>query len=165
MGVVYRATHSELGRAVALKFVSVSSSEAVARFQTEARTIAGLSHPNIVQIYEVGEHQGRPFLALELMSGGTLDDRLRQHVLSPRQSAEVVASLADRLVPGVMESIRVKFGAEHPAALLSRSVAAVRGQTLVYALPGSVRAVEEYLGEILKTLEHAVCMVHGLDTH
>ena len=86
--------------------------------------------------------------------------------IGPRDiTPDVVVALADRLVPGVMEAIRVKFGAEHPGALLSRGVVAVLGRTLVYTLPGSVRAVEEYLGEILKTLEHAICMLHGLDTH
>ena len=86
--------------------------------------------------------------------------------IGPRDiTPDVVTALADRLVPGVMEAIRVKFGAEHPAALLSRGVVAVRGRTLIYTLPGSVRAVEEYLGEILRTLEHAICMLHGLDTH
>jgi len=86
--------------------------------------------------------------------------------IGPRDiTPDVVVGLADRLLPGVMEAIRVKFGADHPSALLSRGVAAVLGQTLVYTLPGSVRAVEEYLGEILRTLEHAICMLHGLDTH
>lgn len=86
--------------------------------------------------------------------------------IGPRDiTPDVVVELADRLVPGVMEAIRVKCGATHPGALLSRSVAAVLGRTLVYTLPGSVRAVEEYLGEILKSLDHAVCMLHGLDTH
>lgn len=86
--------------------------------------------------------------------------------IGPRDvTPDVVVGLADRLLPGVMEAIRVKFGAEHPAALLSRSVAAVSGRTLIYTLPGSVPAVQEYLGEILRTLEHALCMLHGLDTH
>jgi len=86
--------------------------------------------------------------------------------IGPRDiTPDVVAGLADRQIPGVMEAIRVSCGAEHPSALLSRSVAAVMGRTLIYTLPGSVRAVEEYLAEILRTLEHAVCMVHGLDTH
>ena len=86
--------------------------------------------------------------------------------LGPRDiTPDVVTALADRLVPGVMEAIRVKFGAEHPGALLSRGVAAVLGRTLVYTLPGSPRAVEEYLGEILLTAEHAIRMVHGLDVH
>jgi molybdopterin biosynthesis enzyme MoaB len=64
-----------------------------------------------------------------------------------------------------MEHIRIKFGVEKPNALLSRSVAAVLGQTLVYTLPGSVKAVGEYMGEILKTLEHLIFTLHGLDTH
>jgi len=86
--------------------------------------------------------------------------------IGPRDvTPDVVIGLADRLVPGVMEAIRVKFGTAHPSAVLSRSVAALMDRTLIYALPGSVRAVEEYLGEILKTIEHAVCMVHGIDTH
>ena len=78
---------------------------------------------------------------------------------------DVVAAMADKLIPGIMEQIRTKFGAEKPYALLSRSVAAVLGPTLVYTLPGSVKAVDEYMGEILKTLEHAIAMRHGLDTH
>jgi molybdopterin adenylyltransferase len=86
--------------------------------------------------------------------------------IGPRDvTPDVVAGLADRLIPGVMEAIRVKFGAARPQALLSRSVAAMIGRTLIYTLPGSVRAVEEYLGEILPGLEHAVCMVRGVDAH
>jgi molybdenum cofactor synthesis domain-containing protein len=78
---------------------------------------------------------------------------------------EVVTEVCDKLLPGIMENIRLKFGAQKPNALLSRSVAGVAGQTQIYALPGSVRAVEEYMGEILKTLEHALGMIHGLDLH
>lgn len=86
--------------------------------------------------------------------------------IGPRDiTPDVVTGLADKIIPGIMEHIRVKFGAEKPNVLLSRSVAAVLGQTLVYTLPGSVRAVDEYLGEILKSLEHAVLMLHGLDAH
>ena len=86
--------------------------------------------------------------------------------IGPRDVApDIVAELADRLIPGIMEHIRVTFGADHPNALLSRSVAAVLGQTLVYTLPGSTKAVDEYVGEILKTLEHAVLMIHAVDAH
>jgi len=86
--------------------------------------------------------------------------------LGPRDvTPDAVAAMADKLIPGIMEHIRVKFGAEKSNALLSRSVAAVLGPTLVYTLPGSVKAVDEYMGEILKTLEHAIAMRHGLDTH
>jgi len=78
---------------------------------------------------------------------------------------ETVADVCEKTIPGIMENIRLKFGADKPFALLSRSVAAVAGKTQIYALPGSRRAVEEYLGEILKTLEHTLLMLHGLDVH
>lgn len=86
--------------------------------------------------------------------------------IGPRDIApETAAPLCNRMIPGIMEGIRTKYGAEHPAARLSRSVAGIAGKTQLYTLPGSVRAVEEYLDEILKTFEHAVYMLHGLDTH
>jgi molybdenum cofactor synthesis domain-containing protein len=78
---------------------------------------------------------------------------------------DVVAPLCEKLLPGIMEHIRLKFGAQKPAALLSRSVAGVMGRTLVFTLPGSVRAVEEYLGEIRNVLEHLIYTVHGIDRH
>ena len=78
---------------------------------------------------------------------------------------ETVAGICDKLIPGIMEAIRVKFGAQNPNALLTRGVAGVCGQTLIYTLPGSVRAVEEYVGEILLTMEHLILMLHGLDIH
>jgi molybdenum cofactor synthesis domain-containing protein len=83
--------------------------------------------------------------------------------LGPRDIApEAVVTICDKLIPGVMEAIRAKYGGTNPRALLSRSVAGVAGTTLIYALPGSPRAVEEYLSEILVTLEHLILMVHGL---
>ena len=86
--------------------------------------------------------------------------------IGPRDTTpEVVVSLADKIIPGIMEHIRQTFGREKPNALLSRSVAAVIGRALVYTLPGSVKAIEEYMGEILKTLEHLITTMHGLDTH
>jgi molybdopterin adenylyltransferase len=86
--------------------------------------------------------------------------------VGPRDiTPEAVTPLCEKLLPGIMENIRLKYGAENPHALLSRSIAGVRGQTQIYALPGSIRAVEEYLGEILKTLEHLVFMLHGIDSH
>lgn len=86
--------------------------------------------------------------------------------VGPRDiTPDVVTGLADKLVPGVMEAIRLKFGEKKPRALLSRGVAAVMGGTFVYTLPGSVRAVNEYMGEILKTMEHLLYMLHELDVH
>jgi molybdopterin biosynthesis enzyme MoaB len=64
-----------------------------------------------------------------------------------------------------MELIRTKYGAEKPNALLSRSVAGVIQKSLVYTLPGSVKAVKEYLDEITKTLEHSLRMINDIDSH
>jgi len=88
-------------------------------------------------------------------TGGT---GIGPHDISP----DVIERYADKLIPGVMESIRLKYGEAHPAALLSRSIAAVKDETLIYSLPGSVKAVTEYTTEILRTLEHAIFMLHGL---
>ncbi|MCI0460303.1 MAG: protein kinase, partial [Gemmataceae bacterium] len=79
MGVVYKARHAHLKRLVALKTIltgSHATPEERARLRTEAEAIARLQHPNIVQVFEVGESQGRSFLALEYCGGGTLRDRL-----------------------------------------------------------------------------------------
>jgi tetratricopeptide (TPR) repeat protein/tRNA A-37 threonylcarbamoyl transferase component Bud32 len=97
MGVVYRAVDLTLGRRVALKMIAAEHDGPLAgeRFRTEARTVARLRHSNIVQIYEVGEHAGRPFLALEYVDGGSLADRLAAHgPLPARDAAQLVATLA-----------------------------------------------------------------------
>lgn len=78
---------------------------------------------------------------------------------------DVVKPMFDKEIPGIMDLVRFKYGAEKPAALISRSIAGVIGNTLVYCLPGSTKAVNEYLDEILKTLEHSLYMIHQLDIH
>jgi molybdenum cofactor synthesis domain-containing protein len=86
--------------------------------------------------------------------------------VGPRDiTPDTIVPLCDKLIPGVMEHLRFKFGQDNHRARLTRSVAGVLGTTQIYALPGSVRAVEEYLPEILATLEHVVYMLHGLDVH
>ena len=78
---------------------------------------------------------------------------------------DVVSEAADRFIPGIMELIRVKYGAEKPVALLSRSVAATKGTMIMYTLPGSPKAVDEYMTEILKTFSHLLCVIHGIEAH
>ncbi len=83
--------------------------------------------------------------------------------IGPRDIApEVINPLLDKEIPGIMDMIRYKYGQQNPAALLSRSVAGLKDKTLVFTLPGSPKAVEEYLSEILNILDHAILMVHGL---
>ena len=86
--------------------------------------------------------------------------------VGPRDIApDTVAALCDKLIPGIMEHIRAKFGAVNPRARLSRAIAGVIVKTQIYTLPGSLRAVEEYLPEIMVTLTHIADTLQGLDTH
>jgi len=86
--------------------------------------------------------------------------------IGPRDiTVETVKPLLEKEIPGIMEFIRIKYGSVKPNALLSRGVAGITGKALIYTLPGSVRAVEEYMTEIVKTLQHAVLMQYGIDTH
>jgi|SRR5579884_284842 len=97
MGVVYKARQRGLNRLVALKMILAGGHAApqdLARFQTEGEAIARLQHPNIVQIYEVGQYGGIPFLSLEYLEGGSLKARLGGTPLPPRQAAELVLTLA-----------------------------------------------------------------------
>jgi molybdopterin adenylyltransferase len=86
--------------------------------------------------------------------------------IGPRDfTPEVAKKLVEKEIPGIMENIRIKCAQQNPNALLSRSIAGIMGQTLLYCLPGSVKSVKEYMIEILKTLEHLIFMMHGIDTH
>jgi WD40 repeat protein/serine/threonine protein kinase len=97
MGVIYLARQERLGRTVALKMILAAdqgSSEAVARSLAEARLIARLKHPHIVEIYQVGDHRGRPYLELEYAEGGSLAGRLRGSPWPARAAAELVRAIA-----------------------------------------------------------------------
>jgi serine/threonine protein kinase len=96
-GVVYRARHRRLGRMVALKLLRAGALAGPAereRFFREARAAARLQHPQIVQVYDVGEHAGGPYLALEMVPGGNLARLLAAGPLPPRTAADLVATLA-----------------------------------------------------------------------
>ena len=97
MGVVYKARHLGLKRLVAVKMIR-SGSEAradhLSRFLVEAEAVARLRHPNIIQIYDIGEADGLPFVALELLDGGGLDGRLAGNPQPPREAAELMVTLA-----------------------------------------------------------------------
>ena len=78
---------------------------------------------------------------------------------------ETVKPLIEKEIPGIMEIIRMKYGMEKPNALLSRGIAGVTEKTQIYTLPGSVKAVNEYMCEIIKTIDHLVLMLYGIDGH
>ena len=97
MGVVYKARHRRLRRLVALKMVLAGAhvgQAGLARFRAEAEAVAKLVHPNIVQIFETGEHEGRPFFSLEFVEGGSLDQRINKSPTNPRGAAQFVETLA-----------------------------------------------------------------------
>jgi molybdopterin adenylyltransferase len=86
--------------------------------------------------------------------------------IGPRDiTVDVVKSMLDKELPGIMELIRYKYGSLKPNALISRAIAGVMGNLLVYTLPGSVKAVTEYCSEILPTLQHTIMMLHAIDSH
>jgi tetratricopeptide (TPR) repeat protein/tRNA A-37 threonylcarbamoyl transferase component Bud32 len=100
MGVVYRARQIKLDRLVALKMILPSARAnpgQLARFLTEAEAVARLHHPNIVQIFEVGEHDGTPYFALEYVNGGTLAKKVRDVPQPPVEAARLIAVLAQAM--------------------------------------------------------------------
>jgi tetratricopeptide (TPR) repeat protein/tRNA A-37 threonylcarbamoyl transferase component Bud32 len=97
MGVVYKALHIKSNRLVALKMILSSHHASVhekVRFQIEAESIASLHHPHIVQLYDIGEHEGQPFFSLEFCDGGSLDKQMKSTAPSSRNAAELVETLA-----------------------------------------------------------------------
>ena len=97
MGVVYKARQTGLNRLVALKMIrggSQARPDHFARFRIEAEAVARLRHPNIVQIYDIGEVDGLPFVSLELLEGGALADRLAGTPQPGRPAAELMVTLA-----------------------------------------------------------------------
>src|SRR5262245_55158619 len=97
MGIVYKARDARLDRLVALKMILAGAHagpEQLARFRGEAEAVARLQHPNIIQIYEVGEHRGLPYLALEWADGGSLERALGGAPLPSCQAAGLVEQLA-----------------------------------------------------------------------
>jgi len=86
--------------------------------------------------------------------------------IGPRDiTPEVMKEFIGKEIPGIVEMIRWKYGIEKPTALVSRAVAGVSGKTLMFALPGSVKAVNEYMAELKKHFEHLVYMVEGVERH
>jgi serine/threonine protein kinase/tetratricopeptide (TPR) repeat protein len=99
MGVVYEAEDSRLGRRVALKFLpaEMAKDDAVQRFDREAKAASALNHPGICTVYDVGQHEGQHFIAMELLEGETLAERIRKGPVELPQLLELGIQIADAL--------------------------------------------------------------------
>ncbi|MGI9517370.1 MAG: serine/threonine protein kinase, partial [Pirellulaceae bacterium] len=161
MGEVYRARDPRLQRDVALKILSpdlARDSEAMARFDREARAVAALSHPNILAIHDIGDHEGTPYLVTELLQGETLRNRLRRAPITWTEAAEigsataaaVAAAHAHHIVHRDIKPENIFLVADGQVKILDFGLAAARSKKSIETSTGSATITQA--GTILGTV-------------
>ena len=143
MGEVYLATDTRLRRQVAIKFLTreaAGTGDRQQRVLREARAVAALDHPNICPVFEVGEHEGHPFIVMQYVDGETLASQLRRGRLEPARALQIAAETAEAL------------GAAHSHGIVHRDV---KPQNIIITATGQVKLLDFGLAKVTPILSAA----------
>ncbi len=143
MSEVWCATDLELDRRVALKLLAAGAD--TARFEREARAVASLGHPNVAQLYDYGEAEGRPFMVLEYLAGGTLEDRMRDAAPLPEIAAGLAHAHSRGVVHRDLKPANILFDEEGHAKLADFGIARVAAASSTITEAGTLLGTAAYM--------------------